>query len=94
VIRTSQANQQESELNLAEEEIKYLLAIASQDGKIYSNLLLASSGRDTERYRDILNKFVQMGLMREELNYWTLTTRGYEVCENLRQENNPKSDKI
>jgi hypothetical protein len=93
-IRTSQANQQENELNLTKEEIKYLLIIADQEGRIYSNLLSAFTGRDTEIYREMLNKFVQMGLMREELDYWALTAKGYVVCENLRQENTPKSDKI
>ncbi|MFZ0034808.1 MAG: TIR domain-containing protein [Sedimentisphaerales bacterium] len=93
-IRTSQANQQESDLNLTKEEIKYLIAIADQEGRIYSNLLSAFTGRDTEIYREMLNKFVQTGLMREELDYWALTAKGYEVCENLRQENNPKSNNL
>jgi hypothetical protein len=82
----------ELDLNLTEEEIKYLLVIADQEGgRIYSNLLSAFTGRDTEIYREMLNKFVQIGLMREELDYWTLTAKGYAVCENLRQKNNPKA---
>jgi hypothetical protein len=89
-IRTNQVNQQESELNLTKEEIKYLLIIADQEGKIYSNLLSAFTGMDTEMYREMLNKFVQTDLMREELEYWALTAKGYIVCETLRQENNPK----
>ncbi len=85
----------EPDLNLTKKEVKYLLIIDAQEGgRIYSDRLLAFTGRDTEIYREMLNKFVQMGLMREELDYWVLTAKGYTVCENLQQENNPKSDKI
>ncbi|MFZ0034443.1 MAG: hypothetical protein WAK60_05590 [Sedimentisphaerales bacterium] len=78
----------ELDLNLTKEEIKYLLVIADQEGgRIYSNRLSAFTGKDTELYREMLNKFVQIGLMREELDYWTLTAKGYTVCENLQQEN-------
>jgi hypothetical protein len=83
-------NKHKDKLDLTEQEIKYLLSIADQEGKIYCSFLSVISGRDTETYRDMLNKFIQMGLMREELDYWVLTTKGYAVCEDLRQEKHPK----
>ncbi|HUV42267.1 MAG TPA: HNH endonuclease signature motif containing protein [Sedimentisphaerales bacterium] len=83
----------QNELNLTKEETKYLLIIADQEGRIYSNLLSAFPGKETEIYREMLNKFVQMGLMREELDYWALTLKGYAICEDL-QPNNPKCNNI
>lgn len=91
-VKTTRSNRQEDKLNLTKEEINYLLKIADQEGKIYHKLLSAFSGRDTEIYREMLNKFVQISLMREELDYWALTAKGYAFCEELRQQNDPNND--
>jgi hypothetical protein len=79
---------------LTKNEIDYLLRIFDQEGKVFSNLLSSFTGKDTETYHEMLDKFVQIGLMRTELDYWLLTTKGYIFCEQLRQNNYPKNDKI
>ncbi len=93
IVKTTKAKEK-NDHNLTKGEIDYLLKIADREGKIYEKLLSAFSGRDTETYREMLNKFVQIGLMREELDYWSLTSKGYDVCEELRQNSRPKNDKI
>jgi len=92
LIEENRVNLKEPELT--KDEIDYIIKIAEQGGKIYCTLLSTRSGKVKEIYRDMLNKFAQVGLMREEINYWTLTAKGYDVCEQLRQINRPKNDKI
>ncbi len=73
------------ETSLTEDEKEYLHVIAQpeQGGQIHRALLEAFTGRETEIYRTMLDKFESLDLVRNESDRWVMTLSGYDVAEKI-----------
>ncbi|MGA1980390.1 MAG: hypothetical protein ABSG99_07525 [Sedimentisphaerales bacterium] len=81
-----------SNIDLSHEEAKYFSEIMSDpyEKKVYMNFLTSHQTKENERYYEMLKKFVNLGLLRRERNYWCPTIKGFDFYESKRIE--PKSD--
>lgn len=71
---------------LEDDEIDYLLKIAqpTNGGKVIHGVFEYSAGNaETERYRAMIEKFVDFGLMREDIDFWAMTHLGHVLVAEL-----------
>ena len=81
-----------SSIELSNDEAKYFSEIMSDPygKKVYMGLVSHYQNKENEKYYEMLKKFVHLGLLRRERNYWRPTIKGFDFYESKRIE--PKSD--